>query len=144
MHDMHFTKQYPIRFSFCDPAGIVYFPQYLVLSNWLIEDWFNEGLGIDFASFIGHRRLGLPIVKLNCEFISPSHHGDTLTLQLRVAKLGQRSITLDLEGHVDMIMRLRCQQVLVFTSLDTEKSTPMPDDVGDALRALLSQQEDIA
>jgi len=36
-----------IRFAHCDPAGIVFFPQYLVLTNALVEDWFTERLKID-------------------------------------------------------------------------------------------------
>jgi 4-hydroxybenzoyl-CoA thioesterase len=57
-----------IRFSHCDPAGIVFFPQYLVLTNALVEDWFTECLHVDYAHMIGERRVGLPIVKHDCEF----------------------------------------------------------------------------
>ena len=52
-----------IRFAHCDPAGIVYFPQYLVMTNALVEDWFTERLAIDYAHMIETRRVGLPIVK---------------------------------------------------------------------------------
>ena len=38
-----FERPVRIRFSHCDPAGIVFFPQYLVMTNALVEDWFNEG-----------------------------------------------------------------------------------------------------
>ena len=40
-----------IRFHHCDPAGIVFYPQYFVLFNELVEDWFNAGLKVDFAAF---------------------------------------------------------------------------------------------
>ena len=46
-----------IRFSHCDPAGIVFFPQYLVLTNALVEDWFTECLHVDYAHMIGERRI---------------------------------------------------------------------------------------
>ena len=45
-----------IRFHHCDPAGIVFYPEYFVLFNELIEDWFNEGLGLDFAKFHSDRQ----------------------------------------------------------------------------------------
>ena len=38
-----------IRFHHCDPAGIIFYPQYFVLFNELIEDWFTRGLGISFV-----------------------------------------------------------------------------------------------
>jgi len=48
-----FTRTVPIRFSHCDPAGIVYFPHYFDMFNGLIEDWYTrmrrERLEIGFA-----------------------------------------------------------------------------------------------
>lgn len=38
-----------VRFQHCDPAGIVFYPQYFVLFHELIEDWFNEGLRVNYA-----------------------------------------------------------------------------------------------
>jgi 4-hydroxybenzoyl-CoA thioesterase len=42
-----FTRSVPVRFSHCDPAGIVYFPHYFDMFNGLIEDWYGEELGYD-------------------------------------------------------------------------------------------------
>ena len=33
-----FTRTVPIRFSHCDPAGIVYFPHYFDMFNGLVEE----------------------------------------------------------------------------------------------------------
>ena len=41
-----FERDVLIRFSHCDPAGIVFFPQYLVMFNNHVEDWVTDGLGI--------------------------------------------------------------------------------------------------
>ena len=38
-----------VRFSHCDPAGIVFYPQYFIMFNGLVEDWFNQGLGLNYA-----------------------------------------------------------------------------------------------
>ena len=46
---MPFTRTVPIRFSHCDPAGIVYFPHYFDMFNGLIEDWYTEQLGVNYA-----------------------------------------------------------------------------------------------
>ena len=74
-----FERVYAIRFSHCDPAGIVFYPQYLVLFNHLVEDWFTEGLGVDYARMLGARRIGLPIVRLECDFRAISRMGDAVT-----------------------------------------------------------------
>jgi len=47
---MKFIATRVVRFADCDPAGIVFFPQYLVMLNTLVEQWFDEGLRIPFAS----------------------------------------------------------------------------------------------
>ena len=53
-----FERRLRIRFSHCDPAGIVFYPQYFVLFVGLIEDWVTEGLGISYAELLGARRVG--------------------------------------------------------------------------------------
>ena len=44
-----FTRSIPIRFSHCDPAGIVYFPHYFNMFNGLIEDWYAQELRYDYV-----------------------------------------------------------------------------------------------
>ncbi|CCW28998.1 acyl-CoA thioesterase [Xenorhabdus nematophila] len=139
MKKIQFTKKYLIRFSHCDPAGIVYFPQYLILTNWLVEDWFTEGLEINFAEFIGSRRLGLPIVKLECEFLRPSRQGDNLSFFLQMVNLGRSSLELEIEGHSGSELRLRSNQIMVFTSLDSGKAISIPDDI----RATLNPEKEL-
>jgi 4-hydroxybenzoyl-CoA thioesterase len=124
-----FERPMKIRFAHCDPAGIVFFPQYLVMTNGLVEDWFNDGLCVDYASYIGARRLGLPIVKLDCEFAAPTRIGETLTLSLSVLAVGRSSIRLSITGWAQGTTRFQCEQVLVATSLDTHRAIPLPDDV---------------
>ena len=128
-----FERPVRIRFSHCDPAGIVFFPQYLTLTNALVEDWFNDSLGIDYADMIGQRRIGLPIVKLGCEFARPSRMGETITLALALAKIGQRSIGIRITGTGRDGVRFVADQVLVTTSLDSGESIGIPNDIRTAL-----------
>jgi len=130
---MNFEAQRVVRFSDCDPAGIVFFPQYLVMLNGFVEQWFDEGLRVPYAALIGQRRIGLPTVRLELDFTAISRHGDGLSLRLSVEKLGRSSLTLQHECHGDGELRLRCRQVLVCTSLHTHRAQPLPDDVRAAL-----------
>lgn len=124
-----FEKQQLIRFHHCDPAGIVFFPQYLILFDELLEDWFNEGLGVDFARFVAHERVGTPAARLECDFLAPSKIGDMLTMRLNVQRLGNSSFTLVIEGVCGGQTRIRCLQVRVFAALDRLRGIPIPADL---------------
>jgi len=129
-----FNQRHAVRFSHCDPAGIVFFPQYFVMLNGVVEDWFTEGLGIAYATLIGERRVGLPTVSLQCDFVAPSRMGEHITFSLSVARIGKRSINLDIAcTGPDGGPRLRMRQVLVTTSLATHQSMGIPPDVRSAL-----------
>ena len=136
---MKFIATRRVRFSDCDPAGIVFFPQYLVMLNGFVEQWFDEGLRVPYAGLIGERRTGLPTVRLECDFTAVSRHGDVLTLSTQIEKLGRSSLTLRTEFHAGAELRLRARQVLVCTSLHTHRPQPLPDDVRAALQAYLAE-----
>ena len=128
-----FQRPVRIRFSHCDPAGIGFFPQYLTLTNALVEDWFTDSLGIDYAEMIGQRRVGLPIVRLECEFARPSRMGETISLALSLARIGRRSIDIRIVGSGPDGVRFAANQVLVTTSLETGESIWIPNDIRAAL-----------
>lgn len=134
-----FVTQVPIRFAHCDPAGIIFFPQYLVLFNGLVEDWFNNALGLSYADMLQKDRVGLPIVHLECDFRAISRMGETVALGLSVASLGNRSLTLDVdctgpEGQ----LRVTAQKVLVFTSLQSHQAITAPSPIRRAIERWLS------
>ena len=128
-----FERPLRIRFAHCDPAGIVFFPQYLVMVNNLVEDWVSEGLGVPYAELIGRRRTGLPTVSLNCEFTAVSRMGEDVTMGLSLEQVGTKSITLQHGCRRGDELRMRVRQVLVFTSLDTHRAIDIPADLRAAL-----------
>ena len=134
-----FERALRIRFAHCDPAGIVFFPQYLVMINNLVEDWVTDALGVPYAELLGRRRTGMPTVSLQCEFTAVSRMGDEVMLGLSVEKLGGKSLTLDLGCRLGDEQRMRARQVLVFTSLETHRAVAVPPD----LRAAIENFQDL-
>jgi 4-hydroxybenzoyl-CoA thioesterase len=126
---MNFTRDKLIRFHHCDPAGIVFYPQYFVLFNELVEDWFNAGLGINYASFHQQQRLGTPMAHLECDFLAPSRIGERLSLSLAVKRIGRTSITLAVDGLADNEPRVRATLVVVLASMDTHRPVAIDDDL---------------
>jgi len=125
-----FVREHHIRFSDCDPAGIVFYPQYFVMFNGLVEDWVEQRLAIPYRELVLRRGIGLPTVRLEADFKAVSHMRDAVALSLRVERLGQRSLTLQLRctGPADDV-RMSLRQVIVTTSLATHRSIDIPDDM---------------
>ena len=133
-----FERPLRIRFAHCDPAGIVFFPQYLVMVNNLVEDWVTDALGVPYAELLGRRRTGMPTVSLQCDFTAISRMGDDVLLGLSVERVGSKSITLRIGCRCADEQRMSIRQVLVFTSLDTHRAIDIPADLRAAIERFTS------
>ena len=128
-----FSRSYAVRFSHCDPAAMVFYPQYFVLLQGLVEDWFTQGLGVDYTELIVRRRIGLPSVSLQAEFVAPSRMGETITFELRVERLGTKSLTLGIVCSGADGRRARFRQVVVSTSFSDDGAIAIPADIVEAI-----------
>ena len=121
-----FTRTVPIRFSHCDPAGIVYFPHYFDMFNGLIEDWYTEQVGVDYAKLILNDRHGFPFVHIETDFKLPSRMGENLDLTLLLTKIGYSSLSVLIVGHSAGVERLRAHLVTAMVSLETQQKVELP------------------
>jgi 4-hydroxybenzoyl-CoA thioesterase len=129
-----FRRERTIRFSDCDPAGIVFYPQYFIMFNGLVEEWFDDPLDVGYRKLIIDRRIGLPTVRLEADFRSVSRMSDTVVMSLEVERLGNRSLTLNLSCvGADGAVRMQVHQVLVTTSLLDHCAISIPDDLRKAI-----------
>lgn len=133
---LKFTKPYKIHFSECDPAGIVFYPQYFVMFNNLLERWVDTLIPQGFAGYILEQRFGLPTVHLDAEFKAISRMGDDVLLELEVERIGRKSLTLrqrcvGLDGE----LRMQVVQTYVTTSLETHQAILIPESLYQALTA---------
>lgn len=126
-----------VRFSHCDPAGIVYFARYFDILHGVVEDWFEDALGLSHAALIKQHRIGLGYAHAQCDFFAPGFHGDVLTVVPLIQRIGSASIGLHLHAYRGESPVLTANLVIATTSLDTHRSIPVPHDV----RAALEQYE---
>jgi 4-hydroxybenzoyl-CoA thioesterase len=130
---MTFRVARVVRFEHCDPAGIVFFPRVFALLNEVVEDWFARSLGVDFAALHLRERLGVPTVKIECEFLRASRLGETLDFALDVESLGRASFVLAHAVRCGDELRVHARATLCFVSLDTMRSVPIPEDLRAAM-----------
>lgn len=143
-----FEKHQLIRFHHCDPAGIVFYPEYLVIIDEMIEDWFNEGLNMNFAKLHAEEGIGIPAARIEVDFISPSKIGDSLCLRLVVKRIGNKSFTLMVEGSAEGEVRMRAILVRVVAALDGLHGVPIPESMRKKLERFMlvdsTQEREIA
>jgi 4-hydroxybenzoyl-CoA thioesterase len=132
-----FTRTVPIRFSHCDPAGIVYFPHYFDMFNGLIEDWYTEQLGVDYAKLILDARHGFPFVHIETDFKIPSRMGEHLDLTLLLERIGRSSLSVIIVGHLAGVERLRARLTTAMTSLETQRAIELPNELRDRFEKYL-------
>jgi 4-hydroxybenzoyl-CoA thioesterase len=124
---MIFRKTKNVRFSHCDPAGIVFYPRYAELCNEVVEDWFREALDVDFHELHEKLRLGVPAVRLEVEYLHPSTYGDTLEFTLAVREIGNASMQLALVARCGEQERVRIQLKVVMMSMDSMRAVRIDD-----------------
>lgn len=140
---MNFSIQTKIRFAHVDAAGIVFYPRYFEMLTEALEDWFAEAMGVDFATLHLTRRIGVPTVRLACEFNAPSLLGDVLDIAITPIEVGRSSCSLRYSVRGDDSERLKADAVIVCVDLDTMRAIPWPDDIRTKIEAGLYPPEGI-
>jgi 4-hydroxybenzoyl-CoA thioesterase len=125
---MPFTTAKQIRFHHCDPAGIVFYPQYLYLLSEAMED-FMAAAGKPQHEQINVLRRGWPIIRLEVDFVKMSRYGDVVEIDVVVARIGGASLGLDYVIRGADGARLKASTTVVHVDLETDRAMAIPDDV---------------
>ena len=124
-----FRVEQPIRFSHCDPAGVLYFPHVFDFVNAAVEDWFARRLGLPFHVLHLEHRRGNPVVRTHCQFVKPCRFGEALALELEPTAVGRSSIELRITGTVGGAPRFRVRHKTAMMSMDTMRAIELPEKV---------------
>jgi 4-hydroxybenzoyl-CoA thioesterase/acyl-CoA thioester hydrolase len=119
----------------CDPAGIVYTPEFFNVCNQAIEEWFVEELGLDYYDIIGRQKIGLGYATASATFFLPCRMGETVDIFVQVDRVGGRSYSLTLHGFRGDQEAFRGQFTTVVTSLEHHESIDIPGPLRSALVA---------
>ena len=133
-----FRSRHLVRFSHCDPAGIVFYPRFFDLFSSTLEDWFQSGIDCPFGGeFMVDRNLRVPGLSMTVEFLRACRMGEFLDFDLWVTRMGRSSLDLALAGSVAGEPRLRAAWAVCIIDFATFKSTPIPDDLRSRMGAFL-------
>ena len=128
--------QRPIKFEDVDAASIVFFGRFVTYAHEAMEHFFSP-LDGGYAGLIVGRRIGLPAVHLEMSFASPARYGDTLRIETRVLKVGNRSAVLGYRMFLADKLSAAIEHTVVVSDLRTLTSCDMPADLRARLLAHL-------
>lgn len=135
---MSYQRTIQVEFNHCDPAGIVFYPRYFEMVNSVIENFFADRLGRTFAQITLRDKGGVPTVRINADFRSPSHLGDILAFTLKVEHIGRTSAELLLTASVDALVKIDVHLTLVWITPEG-RAVPWPEDLHAALTAEMKE-----
>ncbi len=131
-------REIEIEWGDCDPADIVYFPNYF--------SWFDSGLMHHFADvglpkkalLAKYGLTGWPLVETHGKFMKPSTYGETVVVETTITSFGRTSfeILYRLMRGDEPAVEVREKRVLVGRDPETGKLKPFP--VPEEVKALFA------
>lgn len=126
---MTFRCEIPVRFADCDFARIVYYPRFLHYCHVTMEELFRQRVGVPYHVALQDEDVGYPTVRVEAEYRLPVPLGETIVMEVTVARLGNRSVDFVYTGRrksddqVAFVIRSRA----VATSMARWQSRAMPE-----------------
>ncbi len=134
-HDVH------VQTADCDPAGIVFYPQFLVMADGAKDQWFARGLGHSRLELLSRRRLNVEPDNVRCDFSLPVRMGEALRFELSVLEIHDASVRIRIVGKRHTVEHLSITQTFAFVSLDTRSVVPIPEDLRPRIEEYLAEPE---
>jgi acyl-CoA thioester hydrolase len=120
-----FVHTLRVRYGECDPQGIVFNANYLAYADVCLTEMWREAIG--GWQVMVDRGVDAVVAEANLKFRTPARNDDLLDLQMRVAKLGETSITTEVEMRRDREVLIEASLRHVCVDATTFQKTAIPE-----------------
>ena len=131
------TTRVEIQFGDCDPAGIVYYPNYFRFFDNATAALVSAALGMNKRAWLETYDIaGIPMVDTGAKFMRPARFGDVVEIRSEITELGRSSFSVRhvLSNAGEAAIEAHEKRVwVVRDGAGGIKSAPLPDDVRRAL-----------
>jgi 4-hydroxybenzoyl-CoA thioesterase len=93
-----FTRQHRVRYGECGISGKIYPPKLVECAVEAVGEWYESCLGISWLEQCIRKR-GTPFLNIRCEYLRPIVLGQTITMVVRIPRLGNTSIGYEVKGY---------------------------------------------
>lgn len=134
----HITQVH-IQFGDCDPAGIVYYPNYFRFFDNATAAMLSAAFGKEKRNWLEHYGIaGIPMVDTGARFLKPSTFGDRVEIHSQITELGRSSFSVQhrLLRGADLAIEAHEKRVWVVRGeAGAIRSALLPDEVRQLLSA---------
>lgn len=129
------SRQLEIEFGDCDPAGIVYYPNFFRMFDASTAYLFEAALGMKKIAWIKrYGILGIPVVDTGANFIRPSRFGDVVTIVSTITAFKRSSFEVAHQLFNAGELAIEGRETRVWVALDPDdpekiRSRAVPDEV---------------
>lgn len=126
-----------IQFGDCDPAGIVYYPNYFRFFDNATAALFSAALGMSKRGWLQRFDIaGIPMVDTGATYLKPCRFGDLAEIETSITELGQSSFSVRHVLRIGSEIGVEAHEKRVWAAYDGVggiRAMPLPDDVRKAL-----------
>jgi 4-hydroxybenzoyl-CoA thioesterase len=132
------TYERAVRFDEVDAAQILFFARFFNYCHEAMVAFFSQLPG-GYVALIKHRKVGLPAVHVESDFLSPLGFGDVARIDVTVDRLGRSSCAFrhSMSRRDDGTRVAVIQHVCAAVDLSTMKAVPLPPDMRSLLERFL-------
>jgi 4-hydroxybenzoyl-CoA thioesterase len=131
------TTRIEIQFGDCDPAGIVYYPNYFRYCDNATAALFAAALRMKKPDWLAaYGAAGIPMVDTGARFSAPSRFGELIDIHSEVTELGRSSFGIVHTMSRDGTGLVEVREKRVWVIRDAEgaiRASPIPDAIREAL-----------
>jgi 4-hydroxybenzoyl-CoA thioesterase len=124
-----------VEWGHCDPAGIVYFPNYFSYFDASTNALFQRALGLNkYEIRKKYDIVGIPVVDVAARFIVPSVFGDAVMIESTVVEIKRSSFRMQHRLLKGETLAVEANETRVWVGRDPAdpeklKGRPIPEDV---------------
>jgi 4-hydroxybenzoyl-CoA thioesterase len=129
------TRKERIYWGDCDPAGIIYYPNYFEMFDRCTTAMLEQALGMNKIQFlIAYDFSGYPCVETGGRFHLPTRFGDDVIVESTIASIGRTSFEVRHRLTKDGKLAVEGSEMRVWVRRQSEdsksiKAHPIPDEV---------------
>ena len=131
-----------VRYSECDPQGVVFNANWLAYYDLVITELWRELIG-DYSGMV-EQGADMMVAEAGIRFRGSARFDDVVEFQLSVTRLGETALSTRVEARVDGNPAIEGTMRHVFVEPGTNVKRPIPEDIRAALRPLLVEEEPAA